>query len=117
MASIARRLSVKALTLLVAGMGLACSQGPALANAPAGEGWIAIPTRIDEIKVRYKPMGCKDGICTIAVQGLTPGEEISNEQINCKANTIRNATSPASTGWKVIAPGTVDLEISKAVCR
>ena len=88
------------------------------ANTPASNGgWIAIPTRIDEIKVRYRPLGCKDGICTIEVQGLSPGEAISSESIDCKAMKIRNATSPVSTGWKTIAPGTVDMEMAKKVCQ
>ena len=101
-----------------AGLSLTFAQhGPALANTPTNGGWIAIPTRVDEIKVRYKPMGCKDEICTIAVEGLTKDEAISTEQINCKAMTIRNATSPVSTGWKAIAPGTVDMTMAHAVCH
>ena len=116
MASIARRLPV--LALVGAGLSLACAQHrPAIANAPANDGWIAIPTRVDEIKVRYKPMGCKDEICTIAVEGLTKDEAISNESINCKDMTIRNATSPVSTGWKAIAPGTVDMTMAHKVCH
>lgn len=118
MASIARRFQVRVLALVGAGLSLVCVQhGPAIANAPSTDGWIAIPTRLDEIKVRYKPMGCKAGICTIQVQGLTKDEAISNEQIDCKANTIRNATSPVSTGWKVIAPGTVDRIMANKVCQ
>jgi len=88
------------------------------ANTPAsGGGWVAIPTRIDEIKVRYRPLGCKDGICNIEVQGLSPGEAISSESIDCKAMKIRNATSPVSTGWKTIAPGTADMEMATKVCQ
>lgn len=90
----------------------------AQANTPAsGGGWVAIPTRIDEIKVRYRPLGCKDGICNIEVQGLSPGEAISSESIDCKAMKIRNATSPVSTGWKTIAPGTADMEMATRVCQ
>ena len=101
-------------------MGLACAaaaQLPALANTPDKQGWIAIPTRVDEIKVRYRSMGCNDGICAVEVQGLTPDEAISKESIDCKAMKIRNATSPVSTGWKTIAPGTVDLEMARKVCQ
>ena len=117
MASIARHLSLRALALLGAGLGLACAQGSALANTPSSDGWIAIPTRVDEIKVRYKPMGCKNDICTIQVQGLTKDEAISTESIDCKAMKIRNATSPVSSGWKVIAPGTVDMDMAHRVCH
>jgi hypothetical protein len=84
---------------------------------PAAGAWIAIPTRVDELKVRYRPMGCKDGICAIEVQGLTRDEAISKESIDCKAMKIRNATSPVSTGWKTIAPGTVDMEMAHKVCH
>ena len=87
------------------------------ANTAAGGSWIAIPTRVDEIKVRYRSMGCKDGICNLEVQGLTRDEAISKESIDCKAMKIRNATSPVSSGWKTIAPGTVDMEMAHKVCH
>jgi hypothetical protein len=104
-----------ALTLAAATLGLLVPMG-AQAN-PAAGGWIAIPTRVDELKVRYRPLGCKDGICAIEVQGLTRDEAISKESIDCKAMKIRNATSPVSTGWKTIAPGTVDMEMAHKVCH
>lgn len=87
------------------------------ATTAAGGSWIAIPTRVDEIKVRYRSMGCKDGICNLEVQGLTRDEAISKESIDCKAMKIRNATSPVSSGWKTIAPGTVDMEMAHKVCH
>ena len=105
-----------ALTLAAATLGLLVPMG-AQANPAAGSGWIAIPTRVDELKVRYRPLGCKDGICAIEVQGLTRDEAISKESIDCKAMKIRNATSPVSTGWKTIAPGTVDMEMAHKVCH
>ena len=105
------------MALLATGLGLACIHGPAMANTPPGNGWIAIPTRVDEIKVRYRPLGCKDDICTIEVEGLTRDESISKETIDCKAMKIRNATSPVSSGWKVIAPGTVDETMARKVCH
>jgi hypothetical protein len=117
MASIARRFPVQALALLGLALGLSCSQGAAMAGSHEQGTWIEIPTRIDEIKVRYKPMGCKDNICTIEVQGLTKDEAISTELINCKAMTIRNGTSPVSSGWKAIAPGTVDMTMAQKVCH
>jgi len=105
-----------ALALGGASLGLAVPMA-AQANPAAGGGWIAIPTRVDEIKVRYRSLGCKDDICSIEVQGLTANEAISSESIDCKAMKIRNATSPVSTGWKTIAPGTVDMEMANKVCR
>jgi len=117
MASLARHLPVRAFSLLGAALSLVSVQVPALANTHDKDGWIAIPTRVDEIKVRYKPMGCKGEICTIKVQGLTKDEAISTESIDCKAMTIRNATSPVSSGWKVIAPGTVDMTMAHQVCH
>jgi hypothetical protein len=112
------RTSPVALALMLGATTLGLSMPMAArANTPAGGDWIAIPTRLDEIKVRYRSLGCKDGICNIEVQGLTRDEAISKESIDCKAMKIRNATSPVSTGWKTIAPGTVDLEIAKNVCH
>ena len=105
-----------ALMLGAASLGLPVPNA-AQANTPAGSGWIAIPTRVDEIKVRYRSMGCKDGICNLEVQGLTANEAISKESIDCKAMKIRNATSPVATGWKTIAPGTVDMEMAHKVCH
>ena len=105
-----------ALTLAAATLGLLVPMG-AQANQAAGSGWIAIPTRVDELKVRYRSLGCKDSICAIEVQGLTGDEAISKESIDCKAMKIRNATSPVTTGWKTIAPGTVDMEMAHKVCH
>lgn len=120
MASTAPASVVRALALWGAGLGLAATGAaplPAQANTPGSDGWIAIPTRVDEIKVRYKPMGCNNDICSIQVQGLTKDEAISNELIDCKAMKIHNATSPVSSGWKVIAPGTVDMTMAHNVCH
>ncbi len=119
MASNARPSRLRSLALWGAGLAMAtaAAQAPAVANTPDKEGWITIPTRVDEFKVRYRPMGCKDGICTIEVAGLTRDEAISSELIDCKAMKIRNATSPLTSGWKAIATGTVDMEMAKAVCR
>jgi hypothetical protein len=105
-----------ALTLAAATLGLLVPMG-AQANQAAGSGWIAIPTRVDELKVRYRSLGCKDSICAIEVQGLTGDEAISKESIDCKAMKIRNATSPVTTGWKTIAPGTVDMDMAHKVCH
>lgn len=120
MASTARHPFIQTLALWGAGLGLATIAAaplPALANSPDKDGWIAIPTRVDEIKVRYRPLGCKEGICTIEVAGLTRDEAISRESIDCKAMKIRNATSPATTGWKAIAAGTVDMTMAQMVCH
>lgn len=105
-----------ALTVSAATLGLLAPM-TVQANTPSGGGWIAIPTRVNEIKVRYRSLGCKDGLCNIEVQGLTANEAISQESIDCKAMKIRNATSPVSTGWKTIAPGTVDMEMAHGVCH
>lgn len=113
----ASRTSRLGLTLTIAAASLGLSVPIAAQANPAAGGWIAIPTRVDEIKVRYRSMGCKDGICNLEVQGLTPDEAISKESIDCKAMKIRNATSPVTSGWKTIAPGTVDMEMAHRVCH
>ena len=113
-----RSRSPLALALGIAAAGLSWTvPQAAVANTPDKDGWIAIPTRINEIQVRYKPMGCKDNLCTLQVAGLTPNEAISTETIDCKAMKIRNATSPVATGWKTIAPGTVDMQMAQTVCH